>query len=122
MPFIKTCLWFDDQAERAAERYQQIFPDTEVREVSRYGPDAHLPEGTVLTIGLRIGESEFTLLNGGSMFRFTEAISFQIMCADQAEVDHFWAELTRGGEPGHCGWLKDEFGVSWQVIPTRMME
>ncbi len=122
MPTIKTCLWFDDQAERASDRYQVIFPDTELLEVSRYGPNAPLPEGTVLTIGLRIGANQFTLLNGGPMFHFTEAISFQIMCADQAEVDYFWGELTKGGEPGQCGWLKDEFGISWQVIPTRMME
>jgi predicted 3-demethylubiquinone-9 3-methyltransferase (glyoxalase superfamily) len=119
---LQTCLWFDRQAEQAAQRYLEIFPDSEILDTIRYGPDAPLPEGTVLTITLRLGENRFTLLNGGSLYNFSEAISFQILCADQEEVDHYWQELTRSGQPGQCGWLKDEFGVSWQVTPTALFE
>jgi predicted 3-demethylubiquinone-9 3-methyltransferase (glyoxalase superfamily) len=122
MPKTVTCLWFDGQAQEAAEHYVSIFPDAEILGITRYGPDMPLPEGTVLTAQFRLGDQEYIGLNGGPEYHFTEAISFQIMCADQAEVDHYWDRLTDGGEEGPCGWLKDRFGVSWQVVPTRMME
>lgn len=122
MPKTVTCLWFDGQAEQAAEHYLSIFPDAEILGITRYGPDMPLPEGTVLTVSFRLGDSEWVGLNGGPEYHFTEAISFQILCADQDEVDHYWTRLTDGGEEGPCGWLKDTFGVSWQVVPTRMLE
>ena len=115
-------LWFDGQAEQAAALYTSLFPDSEVLSTHRYGPD--VPggeEGEVLTVTFRLGEQQWTALNGGPRFQFTEAVSFQIPCADQAEVDHYWDALVEGGEPGQCGWLKDRFGLSWQVVPTALL-
>ena len=117
-----TCLWFDGQAEQAAEHYTAIFPDSEVLGVARYGAGAPGPEGSVMTVSFRLGEQEFVGLNGGPQFTFTEAISFQVMCAEQDEVDHYWDRLSEGGQQGPCGWLKDRFGVSWQVVPTVLPE
>ena len=114
-------LWFDGQAEQAAALYTSVFPDSEILSTSRYGPD--VPggaEGEVMTVSFRLGEQQWTALNGGPRFTFTEAVSFQIPCADQAEVDRYWDALVDGGEPGQCGWLKDRFGLSWQVVPTAM--
>jgi predicted 3-demethylubiquinone-9 3-methyltransferase (glyoxalase superfamily) len=123
MPKTVTCLWFDTQAEVAAQHYTSIFPDAEIRGVTRYGPENPEREGTVMTVNFRLGDHEYVGLNGGpAPFGFSEAISFQILCADQDEVDHYWNLLTEGGEEGPCAWLKDRFGVSWQVIPTRLME
>jgi predicted 3-demethylubiquinone-9 3-methyltransferase (glyoxalase superfamily) len=123
MPKTVICLWFDTEAERAAEHYTSIWPDSEILDTVRYGAEDPAREGTALTVHFRLGDTEYLGLNGGPQhFAFTEAISFQIMCADQAEVDHYWDRLTDGGEEGPCGWLKDRFGVSWQVVPTRLME
>ncbi len=124
MPTITPCLWFDSQAEEAAELYVSIFPDSEITHVSRYGPDmpGPLKEGDALTVQLRLDGTDLTALNGGPQFTFSEAVSFQISCRDQQEVDHYWDRLVDGGEESRCGWLKDRFGVSWQVVPTRLGE
>jgi predicted 3-demethylubiquinone-9 3-methyltransferase (glyoxalase superfamily) len=121
MPQQIPCLWFDGQAEEAAAHYTSIFPNSSVGDVSRYGPNMPMPEGTALTVSFTLDGKEYVGLNGGPQYSFTEAISFQIICADQEEVDHYWTRLTEGGEEGPCGWLKDKFGVSWQVVPTEMM-
>jgi predicted 3-demethylubiquinone-9 3-methyltransferase (glyoxalase superfamily) len=122
MPETIPCLWFDDQAEEAARHYTSIFPNSAVGTVTRYGPGMPAPEGTVMTVEFTLDGRPFTALNGGPRFTFSEAVSFQIMCADQAEVDHYWDRLTEGGEESMCGWLKDRFGVSWQVVPTGWMQ
>jgi predicted 3-demethylubiquinone-9 3-methyltransferase (glyoxalase superfamily) len=117
------CLWFDTEAEEAAGYYTSIWPDAEILGTVRWGAEDPSREGTVLTVGFRLGDTEYVGLNGGPQpWSFSEAISFQILCADQAEVDHFWDRLTDGGEESQCGWLKDRFGVSWQVVPTRLLE
>jgi predicted 3-demethylubiquinone-9 3-methyltransferase (glyoxalase superfamily) len=117
------CLWFDTEAEQAAEYYTSIWPDAEILGVIRYGAENPDREGQVMTANWRLGDTEYVGLNGGPQnWGFSEAISFQIMCADQDEVDHYWNALTVGGEEGPCGWLKDRFGVSWQVVPTRLIE
>jgi predicted 3-demethylubiquinone-9 3-methyltransferase (glyoxalase superfamily) len=124
MKTITPCLWFAAEAEEAATFYVSIFEDSAIGAVSRYGSegkDVHgQSEGTVMTVSFRLRGQEFTALNGGPSFKFNEAISFQVSCETQAEVDHFWNRLTEGGEPSQCGWLKDRFGVSWQVIPTAL--
>ncbi|WP_416966542.1 VOC family protein [Streptomyces sp. 4F14] len=118
-----TCLWFDDQAEEAAHYYVSIFKNSSVGKVSRYPEGAPQPAGTVLTVEFTANGQNFVALNGGPQFTFNESISFQIMCTDQDEVDYYWNKLTEGGgEGGPCGWLKDRYGVSWQVVPTRFME
>ncbi len=125
MPETIPCLWFDDRAEEAAQLYSSLFPNSSIGAVTRYGPDAPggAAEGSVMTVDITLDGRRFTLLNGGPQFPFTEAVSFQIMCADQAEIDHYWEGLTAdGGEESVCGWLKDRFGVSWQVVPTDWME
>lgn len=120
---ITPCLWFDDQAEEAARFYTSIFPSSRIGEISRYGKEGHeihgKPEGSVLTVDFELDGQRFTALNGGPIFRFTEAVSFQISCSSQAEVDHYWQRLSEGGDPQaqQCGWLKDRFGLSWQVVP-----
>ena len=120
---ITPCLWFDDQAEQAAELYTSIFPDSRIIGISRYGKEGQeihgKPEGSVLTVDFELDGQRFTALNGGPMFRFTEAVSFQISCSSQAEVDHYWERLSEGGDAQaqQCGWLKDRFGLSWQVVP-----
>jgi predicted 3-demethylubiquinone-9 3-methyltransferase (glyoxalase superfamily) len=118
MPETVPCLWFDDQAEEAARHYTSIFPNSAVGKVTRYGPGMPAPEGSVMTVEFTLDGRPYTALNGGPQFTFSEAVSFQIMCADQAEVDHYWDRLTEGGEESMCGWLKDRFGVSWQVVPV----
>jgi predicted 3-demethylubiquinone-9 3-methyltransferase (glyoxalase superfamily) len=118
MPNIVTCLWFDGQAEQAAELYTKIFPNSEIDSVSRFGPDTPGPEGEVMTVEFSLDGRPFLGLNGGPQFSFTEAVSFQIFVGDQTEVDYYWDALTDGGEESNCGWLKDRFGLSWQVIPT----
>jgi predicted 3-demethylubiquinone-9 3-methyltransferase (glyoxalase superfamily) len=124
---LTTCLWFDTRAEEAARFYVSIFEDSELGEITRYGAvgqDVHgKPEGSVMTVSFRIHGQEFVGLNGGPQFKFDEAISFQIFCDTQEEVDRYWQELgAGGGQPGPCGWIKDRFGLSWQVIPNRLME
>jgi predicted 3-demethylubiquinone-9 3-methyltransferase (glyoxalase superfamily) len=120
---ISPMLWFDDEAEDAAKSYVSIFPNSEILSVTHYGEGAPRPAGTVLTVSFRLDGEEFTALNGGPEFKFNEAVSFVIDCASQAEVDAYWDKLTAdGGEPGPCGWLKDKYGLSWQVVPRRLME
>jgi predicted 3-demethylubiquinone-9 3-methyltransferase (glyoxalase superfamily) len=122
MPTQTPCLWFDGQAEQAAAHYTAIFPNSKILGVTHYGPDMPGPEGEVLTVDFSLDGQRYVGLNGGPQFTFSEAISFQIMCADQDEVDHYWSRLSDGGEKGPCGWVKDRFGVSWQVNPTRLQE
>jgi predicted 3-demethylubiquinone-9 3-methyltransferase (glyoxalase superfamily) len=119
---ITPCLWFDNEAEDAAKFYVSIFPNSEMGAVSRYGKEGFefhkKPEGTALVAAFKLNGQAFTALNGGPQFKFSEAISFQIMCDTQEEIDHFWYKLTEGGQESQCGWLKDKFGLSWQVIPS----
>ena len=122
MQKITPYLWFDSNAEEAINFYVSIFENSEILAISRYGEAGPGPEGSVLTASFRLGEQEFLALNGGPHFTFTEAISFLIECTSQEEVDDFWGKLTEGGEPSQCGWLKDRFGLSWQVIPTILGE
>lgn len=127
-PPIVTCLWFDDQAEEAARYYTSIFEESAVGTTQRYtdaGADLHgQPEGAVMTVPFELNGHRFVALNGGPAFTFNEAISQQVICQTQAEVDHFWEHLTRGGDPQaqQCGWLKDRFGVSWQVTPAALID
>ncbi|UXY25832.1 VOC family protein [Streptomyces sp. HUAS TT20] len=116
-----TCLWFDDQAEEAAHYYVSIFKNSTVGRLTRYPEGAPRPAGTVLTVEFTANGHKFVALNGGPEFKFNEAISLQIFCENQEEIDYYWTKLTEnGGEPGPCGWLKDKFGMSWQVIPHRL--
>jgi predicted 3-demethylubiquinone-9 3-methyltransferase (glyoxalase superfamily) len=123
---ITPFLWFDDRAEEAAGFYVSIFPNSRIKGVSRYTDEASKaagrPTGSVMTVAFELDGQDFTALNGGPLFKFTEAISLVVNCQTQAEVDHFWMKLSAGGEEVQCGWLKDKFGVSWQVIPTALME
>jgi predicted 3-demethylubiquinone-9 3-methyltransferase (glyoxalase superfamily) len=120
------CLWFDGQAEEAARFYASIFPDSKIGKISHYteaGREVHgQPPGSVMTVAFELAGQSFTGLNGGPHFKFNEAISFQVHCDSQAEVDHFWSRLSEGGQEVQCGWLKDKFGLSWQIIPTAMSE
>jgi predicted 3-demethylubiquinone-9 3-methyltransferase (glyoxalase superfamily) len=117
------CLWFDGQAEEAAELYTSLFPNSKILSVTRWGPGLPGPEGSVLEVSFTLDGQEYTALNGGPEFTFNQAISIQIMCADQDEVDHYWnGLLAGGGQPNQCGWLNDRFGVPWQVIPTALVE
>jgi predicted 3-demethylubiquinone-9 3-methyltransferase (glyoxalase superfamily) len=130
MPFttqkITPFLWFEDQAEEAANHYVSIFRDSRIKSITRYAEEAARisgrPEGTVMTVQFDLDGQEFTALNGGPVFKFTEAISFVVSCDTQEEVDHFWEKLSEGGQPVECGWLKDKFGVSWQVVPRILPE
>ena len=119
---ITPYLWFDNQAEEAMNFYVSVFKNSEVLSVSRYGEGAPFPAGTVMVASFKLDGEEFLALNGGPQFKFNEAVSFLISCESQDEVDHYWDNLTEGGEPGPCGWLKDKFGLSWQVVPTRLPE
>jgi predicted 3-demethylubiquinone-9 3-methyltransferase (glyoxalase superfamily) len=122
MQKITPCLWFDTQAEEAAAFYTSVFANSRILEVSRYGEAGPGPAGSVMTVSFELDGQEFVGLNGGPHFTFNEAISFQVSCADQEEVDTFWSRLSEGGEEGPCGWLKDRYGVSWQIVPTRLTE
>ena len=117
MSLIAPCLWFNGQAEEAARYYVSLFPDAALDAISRYGQSAPFPPGTALMVQFRLSGQRFQALNGGAQFPMTAAISLSIACKDAAEVDRYWAALTAGGEEGRCGWLKDRFGVSWQVVP-----
>lgn len=114
---ITTFLWYDTQAEEAARLYTSVFENASIDEVTRYGDAGPGPKGTAMTVRFRLEGQEYIALNGGPHHRFTEAISLQVHCESQAEVDHYWRELSEGGEEGQCGWLKDRFGLSWQVVP-----
>jgi predicted 3-demethylubiquinone-9 3-methyltransferase (glyoxalase superfamily) len=123
MQKITPYLWFEDQAEEAANFYTSIFKDSEIREVHRYGEGGPGPAGTAMIVNFVLEGQEFIALNGGPQYKFTEAISFYVSCQTQAEVDALWHKLTAdGGEPGPCGWLKDKYGLSWQIIPTALPE
>jgi predicted 3-demethylubiquinone-9 3-methyltransferase (glyoxalase superfamily) len=121
MQKIRPFLWFDKEAEEAAEFYVSIFKNSRVLEVARYGDAGPGPAGSAMTVAFVLDGEEFIALNGGPHFRFTEAISLFVTCEDQAEIDHFWDKLTAGGAPSQCGWLKDRFGVSWQIVPSVLM-
>jgi predicted 3-demethylubiquinone-9 3-methyltransferase (glyoxalase superfamily) len=122
MQKISPFLWFDNQAEEAANFYVSLFDDAAVTDVSRYPEGSPGPAGQVMTVAFRLDGQEFTALNGGPQFAFTEAVSFVVHCKNQDEVDRLWKELTQGGEESQCGWLKDRFGLSWQIIPDRLGE
>ncbi len=118
---IKPFLWFDTQAEEAANFYCSIFQDSKILKVARYPEGAPGPAGSVMVVNFQIEGEEFIALNGGALFKFTEAISFQITCQAQDEVDYYWSKLTAdGGQESQCAWLKDKFGLSWQVVPTAL--
>ncbi|NVO03337.1 MAG: VOC family protein [Bacteroidetes bacterium] len=123
---ITPCLWFDNQAEEAVNFYVSIFKDSKIENISRYGKEGFekhgQKEGTVLSIAFQINGQKFTALNGGPLFKFTEAISFQVFCDTQEEIDDYWYKLTLGGEESYCGWLKDKYGISWQIIPSILGE
>jgi predicted 3-demethylubiquinone-9 3-methyltransferase (glyoxalase superfamily) len=118
MPALTPMLWFDTEAEQAAELYTSVFPNSKIVEVTRYGSAGPRPEGMVMTVAFELDGQSFVALNGGPEFAFNEAISFVVSCETQEEVDTYWAALSEGGEEGPCGWLKDRFGLSWQVTPT----
>jgi predicted 3-demethylubiquinone-9 3-methyltransferase (glyoxalase superfamily) len=119
---ISPFLWFDQQAEEAAAFYVSIFPNSAVDKVARYTDAGPGPKGSVMIVTFHLGEQQFTALNGGPYFKFTEAVSFVVNCETQEEVDKYWEKLSQGGQKGDCGWLKDRFGLSWQVVPTVLME
>ena len=119
---ISPCLWFNGQAEAAAAFYVSVFPESRVQEVVRWPDGGPVPAGSVLTVRFILAGQEFIALNGGPQFTFNEAVSMSIRCGSQAEVDHYWARLTDGGSAGQCGWLKDCYGLSWQVVPTVLLD
>jgi len=121
---ITPCLWFDTRAEEAANFYTAIFDNSRINQISRYGNagrEVHGKEaGSVMLVEFELEGQTFTALNGGPQFKFDEAISFQVMCDSQDEIDYFWSKLSQGGREGPCGWLKDKFGLSWQVVPSAL--
>jgi predicted 3-demethylubiquinone-9 3-methyltransferase (glyoxalase superfamily) len=122
MQNLTPCLWFDTEGEEAAEFYTSVFPNSKIVDVARYGSAGPRPEGTVMTVVFELDGQKFVALNGGPDFTFSEAISFQVSCKNQEEVDTYWNKLSEGGEEGPCGWLKDKYGLSWQIIPTALPE
>jgi predicted 3-demethylubiquinone-9 3-methyltransferase (glyoxalase superfamily) len=119
---ITTFLWYDTEAEEAAKLYTSIFKNSKIGKITRYGDAGPGPKGSVMTISFELDGLEFTALNGGPQFKFTEAISLVVNCESQQEVDEYWSKLSAGGEEGPCGWLKDKFGLSWQIVPTVLPE
>ena len=123
---LTVCLWFDDQAEEATNFYTSVFKNSRIGSISRYGKEGFeihgKKAGTVMVVNFSIDGQEFTALNGGNQFRFNESVSFQVFCDSQEEIDHLWGKLTEGGSEGQCGWLKDRFGISWQIIPSVLSE
>src|SRR3954447_20665554 len=122
MSKLTTCLWFDTEGEEAAAFYTSVFPNSRMGDITHYGEAGPRDAGTVMTVSFELDGQKFLALNGGPGHAFTEAISFQIDCASQAEVDEYWNRLSEGGEEGPCGWLKDRYGLSWQVVPKRLPE
>lgn len=123
MPKITPFLWFDTQAEEAAKFYTSVFKNSKLGEIRRYGNAGPGPKGTVMTASFSIEGQEFTALNAGPQFKFNESVSFVVHCKSQKEVDEYWAKLTAdGGKESQCGWLKDKFGLSWQIVPDRLLE
>ena len=123
---ITPCLWFDTEAEDAAKFYCSVFKDSRITDISRYGNEGReitgKEPGSVMVAAFELNGQPFVALNGGPQFKFSEAISFQIHCKTQDEIDHYWSKLGEGGQEGPCGWLKDKFGLSWQVVPTALTE
>jgi predicted 3-demethylubiquinone-9 3-methyltransferase (glyoxalase superfamily) len=123
---IQPCLWFDTEAEQAANHYCSIFKNSKIGSISRYGTEGKeihgKDAGAVMTVEFEVEGQKFVALNGGPHFKFDEAVSFQVFCETQAEVDYFWSKLSEGGSEGPCGWVKDKFGLSWQVVPTPLIE
>jgi predicted 3-demethylubiquinone-9 3-methyltransferase (glyoxalase superfamily) len=126
MKAITPCLWFDSQGEEAARFYTSIFKNSKIGTITRYGDAGAAasgrPNGSVMTVAFQLDGQEFVALNGGPHFKFTEATSFMVNCETQKEIDDFWEKLSEGGEQGPCGWLKDKYGLSWQVVPTALGE
>jgi predicted 3-demethylubiquinone-9 3-methyltransferase (glyoxalase superfamily) len=122
MGTITPFLWYDTEAEEAATLYTSLFPNSKIVHVSRYGAAGPGPEGSVMTVSFELDGQRLVALNGGPVYTFTEAVSFQVDCKNQDEVDTYWNALTEGGEEGRCGWLKDRFGLSWQIVPSRLPE
>lgn len=124
MQKITPCLWFDDKAEEAANFYVSIFKNSKMGSITRYGEAgaevSGRPNGTVMTVTFKLDGQEFMALNGGPIFKFTEAVSFIVNCKTQKELDELWEKLSEGGEKGRCGWLKDKYGLSWQIVPPGM--
>jgi predicted 3-demethylubiquinone-9 3-methyltransferase (glyoxalase superfamily) len=125
---IAPCLWFDNQAEDAAKFYTGVFKNSKIGKISRYGKEGHeihgRPAGSVMTVAFELDGHKFTALNGGPLFKFNEAISFQVHCETQQEVDYYWEKLSAGGDDKaqQCGWLKDRYGVSWQIVPVALID
>lgn len=119
---LTPCLWFDDQGEDAARFYTSVFPNSKIVNVTRFGEAGPREAGTVMTVDFELDGQRFVALNGGPEYTFSEAISFQVGCRTQEEVDAYWSKLSQGGEEGPCGWLKDRFGVSWQIVPNVLPE
>ena len=117
---LTPCLWFDTQGEEAAKFYTSIFPNSRITNVSHYGESGPREAGSVLTVEFELDGQTFTALNGGPQYTFSEAISFTVDCETQEEVDQYWSTLSEGGEEGPCGWLKDRFGLSWQIVPNAL--
>ncbi len=125
---IAPCLWFDHQAEEAAKFYTSVFRNSRINNISRYGKEGRevhgRPAGSVMAVAFELDGHPFSALNGGPVFQFNEAVSFQVYCASQAEVDYYWEKLSAGGDPKaqQCGWLKDKYGLSWQIVPTALLK
>jgi predicted 3-demethylubiquinone-9 3-methyltransferase (glyoxalase superfamily) len=117
---VCTCLWFDTRAEEAAKFYVSLLPNSTITGVSRYGKGARMPEGTALVVNFKLAGTEFLALNGGPHFKFTEASSMVVHCDDQAEIDRLWSALLDGGKEQQCGWLKDRYGLPWQIVPAKL--
>jgi predicted 3-demethylubiquinone-9 3-methyltransferase (glyoxalase superfamily) len=120
MQKITPCLWFDTEGEQAAQFYTSVLPDSRIIETTRYAEAGPGPAGQAMTVTFELAGSRYLALNGGPAFAFSEAVSFQIDCSTQDEVDYYWDTLGEGGEPGQCGWLKDRFGLSWQIVPSAL--
>ena len=118
MQKLTTCLWFDTQGDAAARFYTPIFKNSKINQISYYGEGGRGPKGSVITVTFELNGQDFMALNGGPEYKFSPAISLVVNCDDQEEVDHYWEKLSAGGEKGPCGWLTDQFGVSWQIVPT----
>src|SRR5262245_47243010 len=122
MPKITPFLWFDNNAEEAVNFYTSVFPNSKITRMVRYGDAGPGPKGSVMTASFELDGQSFTALNGGPHFKFSEAISFVVHCKTQDEVDTYWSKLSAGGQESQCGWLKDKFGLSWQIVPTVLPE
>lgn len=122
MQKITPCLWFDTEGEAAANLYVSVFPNSKIVDIARYGEGTRRPADMVLTVNFELDGHPYLALNGGPEFKFTPAVSFQVHCSDQDEVDHYWSKLGEGGEESWCGWLEDRFGLSWQIVPDRLVE